>query len=78
MTACFPFPANNCKNFLLIVFGDFDARNSKWWLSNRETFVARSIYFLTTSAGYTQLLDQPTHVINNSSSCLYLVPVIII
>ena len=28
---------------------------------------------LTTSAGYTQLIDQPTHVSNDSSSCIGLV-----
>ena len=56
-----------------IVNGDFNARTSKWWSSDKETFEGRAIHSLTTSAGYTQLIDQPIHVINNSSSCINLV-----
>ena len=52
----------------LIVIGDFNAKNSKWWPSDKETFKGRVLHSLTISAGYTQLIDQPTHVINNSSS----------
>ena len=53
-----------------IVIGDFNARNSKWRSSDKETFEGRAIHSLTTSAGYIQLTDQHTHVINNSSSCI--------
>ena len=56
-----------------IVIGDFNARTSKWCSSDKETFEGRAIHSLMTSAGYTQLIDQPSHVINNSSSCIDLV-----
>ena len=52
-----------------ILIGDFNARNLKWWSSDKETFEGRAMHSLTTSAAYTQLIDQPTYVINNSSSC---------
>ena len=42
----------------------------KWQSSAKETFEGRAIHSLTTSAGYSQLIDQPTHVINNSSNKL--------
>ena len=54
----------------LIVIGDFSGRTSKWWSSDEETFEGCAIV-LTTSACYMQLIDHPTHVINNSSfSCI--------
>ena len=50
-------------------------RTSEWWSSDKETFEGRSVHSLMTSAGYTQLIDQSTHVINidNSSSCIDLI-----
>ena len=51
-----------------IVIGDFNAGTSRWWSSDKETFEGRAIHSLTISVGYTQLIDHPTHVINNSSS----------
>ena len=56
-----------------VVISDSNARNSKWWSSDTETFERRTIHSLTTSAGYTQLIDQPMHVIPNSSSCIDLI-----
>ena len=53
-----------------IVIGDINARNSKWWSSDKKTFEGLAIHSLTTLAGYTQLIDKPTHVTNNSSSCI--------
>ena len=43
-----------------VVISDPNARNSEWWSSDKESFERRTIHSLATSAGYTQLTDQPT------------------
>ena len=48
------------------VIDNFNAGTSKRWSSDKETFSGRAIQSLMTSAGYTQLKDQPAHVICNS------------
>ena len=53
-----------------VLIGYYNARTSKWWSSNEETFEGHAIHSLTTLAVYAQLIDQPTHVTNNSSSCV--------
>ena len=61
---------NDLNPASLIVVSDLNARNSKWWSSDKQNFEVGAIHSSTTSAGYTQLTDQPTHIISNSFSCI--------
>ena len=56
-----------------IVTGDFNARCSRWWKNDITNLKVKS---LLTSGGYNQIIDKPTHIINNSMSCidLYFAP----
>ena len=56
-----------------VVTGDFNARCSRWWRNDITNFAGKKIDFLTSSAGYTQIIDKPTHVINKSKSCIDLI-----
>ena len=56
-----------------IVTGDFNARCSRWWRNDIRNFAEKEIDFLTSSAGDTQIIDKPTHIINNSKSCIDLI-----
>ena len=56
-----------------IVTGDFNARCINWWKGDITNSAGREIASLTLSAGYTQITDKPTHVINNSMSCIDLI-----
>ena len=56
-----------------IVTGDFNARCSRWWRNDITNFAGKEIDFLTSSAGYTQIIDKPIHVINKSESCIDLI-----
>ena len=56
-----------------VVTGDFNARCSRWWRNDITNFAGKEIDFLTSSAGYTQIIDKPTHVINKSKSCIDLI-----
>ena len=56
-----------------IVTGDFNARCTNWWKDDITNSTGWEIASLTSSAGYTQISDKPTHVINNSMSCIDLI-----
>ena len=47
-----------------IVAGDFNVRCSRWWQNNNSA--GQEIDSLTLSAGYKQIINKPTHVVNNS------------
>ena len=52
------------------ITGDFNARSSQWWALDKENNENSEISFLTSSAGYIQLIDQPTHISKESCSCI--------
>ena len=53
-----------------IVTGDFNARCSRRWQNDITNSAGQEIDSLTLSAGYKQIIDKPTHVVNNSMSCI--------
>ena len=59
-------------NFLSIL-NDFNARCTNWWKDDITNSAGREIASLTSSAGYTKIIDKPTHVINNSMLCIDLI-----
>ena len=48
-----------------IVTGDFNACCSSWWKNDIANTPGQEIDFLTSSAGYVQIIDKPTHAVNN-------------
>ena len=56
-----------------VITGDFDARSPQWWALDKVNNEARETSFLTSSAGYSQLTDQPIHVTKEPSSCIDLI-----
>ena len=48
-----------------ILTGYFNARSPSWWKNEIDS--------LTSLAGYAQIIDKPTHVVNNSMSCIDLI-----
>ena len=57
----------------LLVTGDFNARNSPWWKNDCVTREGNEIESLTCSYGLSQLFSDPTHILQNSSSCIDLI-----
>ena len=53
-----------------VVRGDFNARNSRWWKNDITNAAGLELDSLTSSAGYTQIMDKPTHAVNSSMSCI--------
>ena len=63
---------NNINDEFLIcsiVTGDFNARSTSWWKNFITNTPGQEIDSLTSSAEYAQIVDKPTHVLNNSMSC---------
>ena len=56
-----------------IVLGDFNAKCSKWCASDRNNSAGIELDNITTTSGYNQMIDKPTHYINESSSCIDLI-----
>ena len=64
---------NNCKPFLSVVTGDFNARSSSWWPNDINTSEGTNLFSLASSNGFSQLINEPTHIQTSSSSCLDLI-----
>ena len=64
--------------FCSIITGDFNAHCSRWWQNDITNLQGEEIDTLTSSAGYSQLIDKPTHnkptIIQNHALTLYFVP----
>ena len=56
-----------------VIAGDCNARLLQWWALDKENNEGHEISFLTSSAGYSQLIDQPTHITKESSSFIDLI-----
>ena len=50
-----------------IVLGDFNAKCSKWCASDKSNRAGIELDNITTISGYNQMIDKPTHYINESS-----------
>ena len=51
---------NSLNPAILIITGNFNGKSSKWY----------SFDTITSTVGYSQIIDKPTNFINNSSSCI--------
>ena len=61
------------KPFLSVVTGDFNARSSSWWSDDINTTEGTKLFSLTSSNDFSQLINEPTHIQTNSSSCIDLI-----
>ena len=64
---------NKRKPSLSVVTGDFNARSSYWWYNDINSTEGTNLFSLTSSNGFSQLINEPTHFQNNSSSCIDLI-----
>ena len=64
---------NNNQPTCSILIGDFNAKCSKWCSSDKNNIAGLEIDNITTTAGYSQLINKPTHFINGTSSCIDLI-----
>ena len=63
----------NSNPFLTTVIGDFNAKSKNWSEGDRSTIEGSKIEFLTSQFGLSQIIKEPTHILENSSSCIDLI-----
>ena len=56
-----------------IAIGDFNAKWLKWCTTDKNNTAGPEIDSITTAAGYSQMVNKPTHFINESSACIDLI-----
>ena len=59
----------NSSPFLTTVISEFNAKSNTWSEGDRSTIEGSKIDFLTSQFGLSQIIKEPTHIVENSSSC---------
>ena len=55
---------------LILVLGKFNIKSKNWYINDKTTAEGEKIVFVTTQYGLQQITNEPTHVLENSSSCI--------
>ena len=64
---------SDCAPTATIFLGDFNAKNSEWWSGDTSDLAGIELLNLANQHGLRQLIDKPTHILPNSSSCIDLI-----
>ena len=64
---------NNQQPTCSILVGDFNAKLSKWCASDKDSKTGQDTDIFTATLGDTQMIGQPTHIMNDKSSCIELI-----
>ena len=57
----------------MIALGDFNAKSSNWYNKDITSDEGRKIEAVTSQNGLHQEINEPAHVLNNSSLCIHLI-----
>ena len=57
----------------MVALGDFNANSNSWYANDTTNIEESKIDILTDSFGFNQIIKEPTHILNNSSSCIDLI-----
>ena len=55
------------------MIGNFNARSSNWSSNNKATAEGAKLDYLTSLYGMKQVITEPKHILENSSSCIDLI-----
>ena len=55
--------------FSSVLIADVNARCTNWWAADIDSKAGKELDILTSTAGYTQLIDKPTHFFSDGCSC---------
>ena len=56
--------------FLVVTIGDFNAWSSRWCINGKSNYEGTKIDCLATEHDLKQVINEPTHLLENSSSCI--------
>ena len=58
---------------LVVVLGDLNIKSKNWYINDKTTTEGAKIEFVTSQFGLHQIINEPTHVLEKSSSCIDLI-----
>ena len=61
------------NSFLTVVLGDFNVKSNLWFKGDKTTYEGSEIDGITSTFGLQQIINEPTHIIGDSSSCIDLI-----
>ena len=61
---------SSCNPFLTIMIGDFNARSKQWSEVYKTCFEGSQFQLPTSKFGLSQIITEPTHILENSRSCI--------
>ena len=64
--------ATTFNPYLVVVLGDFNAKSCNWCINDKTDFEGAKIDTLTSQNGSRQIIKEPTHILDVSSSCIEL------
>ena len=59
--------------YLMIILSDFNAKSSNWYKHDKTTYEGFEIEAIKCQFRLKRLIQEPTHILSNSSSWIYLV-----
>ena len=59
--------------YLMVALGDFNAKSNSWYRNDSTDTEGSKIDILTSTFGFHQIINEATHILNNSSSCIDLI-----
>ena len=58
---------------MIVILGDFNAKSSNWYKDDKTTYEGSKVEAITSQFGLKHLIQEPTHILSNTSSCIDLV-----
>ena len=62
--------ATNFDPFLVVILGDFNRKLRNWCITDKTNFDGAKIGTLISQSGLHQIIKEPTHILDTSSSCI--------
>ena len=60
----------SCNPFLTVLIGNFNGKSKQWCTINQTSLEGSLIEFLSSQFGLLQIIQEPTHILENSRSCM--------
>ena len=59
--------------YLMVAFADFNAKSNSWYTNDSTDIAGSNIGILTSTFGFHKIINEATHILNNSFSCMDLI-----
>ena len=59
--------------YLMVALSGYNAKSNSWYRNNSTDTEGSKIDILTSTFGFHQIINEATHILNNSSSCIDLI-----